>query len=424
MFIQSLQLKKFRSVTDRVFRFTRLVTLLVGPNASGKSTVVEAIDLLSTGRSFRASKVDEMIKFDQDLARVRAIVLPSTEAFLNQDLAQPAQTKTATQSGRSDKQSPSRSLLDKQSSSKQLSSNQSGGTNAKANLVEVDKTELSLLLTHGQLQGKRTHKLLFSVNGNRRRRKDFVGKFLSVVFRPEDLRLVEGSPSRRRDYINKPLSLVDQYYDQSLSKYHQALKRRNKLLSLIKDGQQKPSVLKYWDLALIKHGEKLQAVRKKFFQFINQHVEPPLSMKIKYQPSLMTEERLDSHRSRAMRAGFTLIGPHKDDFQVLLDFASTDSKKQREQMEPVDVYGSRGQKRLAVLWLKIAELQFLETKTEKRPVLLLDDILSELDEDYRELVLQLLSKGQSIITTTHPELKLEISQKLKGQAGVINQIKL
>ncbi len=366
MFVKQLVLKDFRQFTAKEIVFKQRVSLLVGANGSGKSSILEALRMLSTGKSFRATRVEQMLKFTRPLARVRGVVVPEA---------------------------------------------------ATSELAGLDELKLSLLLTPGEVQGKRTRKVLYSVNENRRRRKDFVGKLLTVVFRPEDLRLVEGSPGRRRNYLDDIFTVTDQYYDNSLTKYGKALTRRNKLLSLIKDGQQKPSALKYWDLTMIKHGERLQKARRKYVEFVNSMVESPLDMKLIYEPSIITQERLDSHQKGAIGAGYTLIGPHKDDLQIQLRFSQAGKE---DPYQALDLFGSRGQKRLGVLWLKLAELQWLRKEMDQEPILLLDDILSELDERSRDLVLSLLGKGQCVVTTTEKDLISELEGKLKVKVQVFN----
>ncbi len=361
MFLKALRLKDFRLFQDKVLKFSQVASLIIGPNASGKSSLVEAISLLSTGKSFRAARVEELIKFEQSLGQVKGLVAAD---FRNHDLA------------------------------------------------DLDQLELGIMLTRGVVQGKRTKKTHYIVNQNKRQKKKFVGQLLSVVFKPEDMRLVEGSPSRRRDFLNTPLALVSYHYQHALKTYHQALRKRNKLLSLIKEGRQQPAVLKYWNMAIIKHGEKLHQKRQKFFEFVNAQVKPPLDFKVRYDASVLTKERLQQYQSRELAAGFTLIGPQKDDFKVLIRLAG--------QHRPVTSFGSRGQKRLAVLWLKRAELAFLKSKTGRQPILVLDDILSELDKRSRALVLDLVQGEQVIITTTDLALLAELELKF----GQLQQIEL
>lgn len=348
MLIKALRIKDFRQFKDRTIKCNSQILLICGSNASGKSSILEAINLLSVGGSFRASRVEEMVKFKQELARVKGKIVAGEKAD-NFDL---------------------------------------GG---------LDELVLSVILTRGEVQGKKTRRKLFSVNENRRRKSDFVGQLLVVLFRPEDLRLVEGSPSRRRNYLDNVLCLSDKNYRHSLTQYKQALRKRNKLLSMIKEGNQSPSVLKYWDMTLVKHGVILQQKRKDFLNFINDQVQAPLEMEVDYRPSVISQKRIESHRRAELGAGYTLIGPQKDNLAIQLNFSE---QNEVENYLDLELYGSRGQKRLGVLWLKMAEMEFLEVATNKKPILILDDILSELDDDSRNLVLELIKKQQTIITAT------------------------
>jgi DNA replication and repair protein RecF len=350
MTLQGIWISHVRSHAELVLNFTAPTTLIVGPNASGKTTIVEVINLLSTGESFRASKIDELIQFGAELGRLKAKV----------------------------------------------------GEN------EADPTTIEIIITHGQVQGQPTAKRLYSLNGVRRLRKTAVGQFLSVVFRPEDMRLIEGSPARRRSFIDAPLSLVSREYAQSLHIYEQTLLRRNRLLLQIRDRIQPISTLSFWDMSLVKHGQILQRARQEFLHSYS-GVEFPVSFITVYLPSVISEERLKEYQNREIAAGHTLIGPHKDDFgvEVTKQVAPASALKSLN----VAQYGSRGEQRLAVLWLKFGELKYLQEKTGQKPILLLDDILSELDADSQNLALSVLPNYQSVITTTDLQLQTVIKEK-------------
>lgn len=362
MFLHKIHFENFRLFSSLLLEFAQQVTVLRAPNAQGKSSVAEGVRLISNGSSFRAHKADEMIQLDQDLGRVRGKVYSDISSVKN-------------------------------------------------NFEGLDELELSVLITHGEINGRRTLKQLFSVNDNRKRKRDFVGNLLTVVFRPEDMRLVEGSPSRRRNFLDEILQLTDKDYDLSLDKYTKALRRRNKLLSMIKDNQQSPESLTYWDMTLVKHGERLQKKRRNLMSYINSKVDAPLPMRVEYKPSLISEKRLQDHRRAELATGFTLIGPHKDDFEILLGLSS--DKNSTKHYMSLESYGSRGQKRMGVIWLKKAELIYLEEATGQLPVLILDDILSELDKENRARVLDLIGEEQVIITTAVRDLVGEIEEKLK-----------
>jgi DNA replication and repair protein RecF len=346
MQLVGLSLQNFRNYANQTFFFSPHVSVIVASNASGKTSIIEAISLLSTGESFRAEEVAEMITFEEEIARVKGKV-----------------EETATD--------------DKQ-----------------------ETTELEVDLTRGQLQGKRVQSKLYSVNNVRRRKKDFIGHLFSVVFRPEDMRLIEGSPGRRRQFIDTLLCISDPEYAMSLKTYEDGLKRRNRLLDQIKEGQATRSVLQFWTQLILKHGQIIQEKRRSLFGFFPT-VEFPVSFQVTYDASVMSEERLSEYAEREILVGHTLIGPHKDDFLVNLILHDG-------QFHNVAQYGSRGQQRLAVLWLKTAELHYLQQERGVRPLLLLDDILSELDEEHRHYVLSLVANNQSIITTTEERFFEEI----------------
>jgi len=345
-----LELQFFRNYPACHFEFTEPTSVIVGPNAQGKTSIIEAINLLATGASFRADKVEEMIQFDQELGRVKGQVL---------DLEDP----------------------------------------------EAETTELELILTRGEVQGKKTAHRLYSVNQIRRQKREFTKHFSTVVFRPEDMRLVEGSPSRRRNFMDIPLSKIDKEYERSLTTYEQALIRRNKLLQQVREREQPATSLLYWNLTLIKHGNYLTEQRRTFLDFFSK-VEFPMAFTVEYDQSVISQARVDEYLDREIASGHTLIGPHKDDLIVKFQFTL---------LQPplsVATYGSRGQQRLAVLWLKVAEYEFVKEKTGVAPLLLLDDILSELDVESRSKVMSLLGQGQAIITTTETKIVTELESHL------------
>lgn len=357
MQLAGISLQFFRNHTQQSFLFPSQTMVILGENARGKTSIVEAIVALSTGSSFRAEKVDEMIQFNQEIGRLKGKVIYD---FQDQAVG----------------------LTDEQ-------------------------VELEMTLTRGLVNGQRVQTRLYTVNGVKRRQKDFVGKFFTVAFRPEDLRLVEGSPSRRREFIDTVLRVVDPEYAFALKTYEDGLKRRNKLLQQIRDGLAPVTILSYWNNLLLKHGEMVQRKRSDFFRTFSS-VSFPLQFQLAYQPSVMSADHLAAHAAAEIAAGHTLIGPHKDDFFVELQFG--------DQFRNVAQYGSRGQQRLAVLWLKVCELFYIKEQTHHHPVLLLDDILSELDEGHRQDVLSLLQQGQAIVTTTEAKIVEEIQQLVPEMA--------
>lgn len=349
MQIKSLALQNFRNFTLVNFNFNQ-TNLIYGVNGIGKTSIIEAIYLLASAESFRAGKVEEMIRLEADLGRVQG-------------------------------------------------------------LIEVDAEEdlkLEAMLTRGVVAGKKTQYRLFAVNDIRRRKKDFLAFFKAVVFRPEDLRLVEGSPARRRSFLDNALSMVSDDYRSALTRYEQTLKRRNRLLQKVNEGQESREVLNFWNLNLLRNGEILQRQRANFVDFIREVVFP-FELNIEYEPSLISEKRMAEYLEKEIMLGHSLIGPHKDDF--ILKFSQ--EEKGINDLSLL-AYGSRGQQRLGVLWLKVAELQFLTDKIGYQPVLLLDDVLSELDAHSKEMVLSLLSSYQTILSTADADVLDDLKEKVQN----------
>lgn len=340
MRITGLALQYIRAHTSFFISFTQPTTIIVGDNAAGKTTIMEGIYLLASGNSFRAEKIEEMISFDQELGRV---------------------------SGKLEDAGTTDGVL--------------------------EETTVEVLLTKGSVQGTKAAHRLYTVNGVKRRKVDAVSHLSAVVFRPEDMRLVEGSPARRRAFLDAPLSACFPDYARALKTYEQTLRRRNKLLVQVREGEQQRTTLHYWNMSLASSGAVIQKYRRDFLQSCRA-VPFPVPFSVAYLPSVISPERISEYLSREIAAGHTLIGPHKDDFVVAL--------MMKGEQRNIALFGSRGQQRMAVLWLKFAEFSFLEQTMNKQPVLLLDDILSELDEDMRALALSVVKKCQSIITTTEP----------------------
>lgn len=351
MHLAGISLQHFRTYKQQSFLFPKKTTIVLGENAHGKTSILEAVAALSTGGSFRALKVEEMIQFHQEIGRVKGKVVYHQTS-------------------------------------------EDGDRNA-------EEVTLEMMVTRGLVNGKKTQSRVYQVNGVNRRKKDFVGKFFTVAFRPEDMRLIEGSPSRRREFIDTVLCVVDREYAAALKMYEDALKRRNKLLQQIRDGFASATVLSYWNSLLLKYGKIVQDKRLFFFSTFPA-VSFPMTFTIHYQVSVMSEAHLQEHAAAELAVGHTLIGPHKDDFWVEHLF--------EDQSRNVAEYGSRGQQRLAVLWLKVCELAFIKQLTTHVPVLLLDDILSELDQAHRHDVLSLLKEGQSIMTTTEEKVIDEVKK--------------
>lgn len=219
------------------------------------------------------------------------------------------------------------------------------------------------------------------------------------------------------------LSIKVKGYALALNTYEESFKKRNKLLFQIKEGQMPRAVLSFWTNQVIKYGEILQKERQDFLNDFDT-VEFPLDFQVEYLPSIISQDRIDEYIDREIAVGRSLIGPHKDDFIVKLKALSSSpaqsglSSKFKKEGIDVAIYGSRGQQRMAVLWLKFCELSIFEQFFDRKVVLLLDDILSELDEEARAKVLSLIGDRQTIVSTADMDTLEELKQKV-GKMKVV-----
>lgn len=250
------------------------------------------------------------------------------------------------------------------------------------------------------------------VNDIPRRLLDYSGNLVVVFFRPEDIDLITGSPSIRRDYIDMTIGQIDRDYRKILTSYQKAVTQKNKLLKIIREEGAKIDELDFWNEQQLRYGKMLQEKRRIFFEKINSFERRFGKFSYRYIPNFISESRLEEIKLREIYAAVSLIGPHRDDFLFY------------EDEKDLAKFGSRGEQRTAVLDLKISELSFFEEVSGGRPVLLLDDIFSELDESHRKHVLDLAKLQQTVIASVeydeYLKKELEGSQILKVKNGTIN----
>jgi len=266
-----------------------------------------------------------------------------------------------------------------------------------------DDTKLEVVLTPGVVGGEHAPLKKYLVNGVSRRMIDFIGNLRAVLFWPEQLELVTDSPSIRRRYLDSVLVQVDREYRRNLQSYERGLRQRNRLLDFINEGTASKSQLLFWNQLLIKTGSYITDIRTKFINFINNDLVSINSYQLAYDKSVISEARLVQYAEEEIAAKATLVGPHRDDI--------TFYKQGKKELLDLSKYGSRGEQRLAILWLKLAEVAYIEKTTGERPILLLDDIFSELDEEHRELVLDVMKKQQTIVTSAEQEILILLKRK-------------
>jgi DNA replication and repair protein RecF len=256
----------------------------------------------------------------------------------------------------------------------------------------IKSIELAITLN---VEGDRAHRTI-EVDGIRRRAVDLPGHFRITLFWPDDLGLVKAGPELRRRFLNQMLVQVEPGYARALAGLRRVLEQRNSLLKQIASGAGGEEVLEVWNEELVKVSAEIAGARSRAVR----ELQPAAA---RCHSEIGAGERLEIHyegppenlavavnKSLAddIRRGSTTVGPHRDDLRVLLDGQEARS------------YGSQGQQRTAVVSLKLAEAALIEARTGERPVLLLDDVLSELDGERRAALLKgVAGRGQVIITS-------------------------
>lgn len=341
MFLKSLHLTNFRNFSKLDLSFDHRPTVLVGNNAVGKSNILEAVYLLSTAKSPKVETDEELIKDQQNFLRV--------EGFLSDP-------------------------------------------------------ETALLVLINRPTEQVTFRKKVMVNGISKRVVDFIGNLPAVIFYPSDINLITGSPSLRRWHLDLALAQVDTNYKRSLTAYEHFLTARNKVLKRIREGKGRVDELDYWTEELVKQGQGVSVKREEFFNLVS-NLETPLGQfKFAYKQSPISIEKLKQTNGREVAAAATLIGPHRDDYVVMLDGRH------------LSHFGSRGEQRTATLAFKLAQLEYMAKILGKRPILLLDDVFSELDVDHRAHVVEVVGKQQTIIATVELE---NIPQSFLASARIL-----
>lgn len=367
MYLKHLSLENFRNYARLELALPPGPSVVVGGNAQGKTNLLESIYYLATTKSFRASTDREVINWlanDQDPAFARLV----------------------------------------------------GTCERERGPVEVEVVVKAERPSANGEQSSTTTKRI-RVNKAVRRAFDLIGQINVVMFTPQDIDLVSGSPLLRRRYIDVTISQVDNQYFRTLARYNKVVLQRNHLLRHIRDRHTRPDQLEFWDEEMIKSGSSLVVQRRKAVEELNELAEEyhrhltgtSERMHVLYRPSvdlerfgegvidLMTDpqatverafrEQLHHLRGRELMQGVSLVGPHRDDMVFLIDGMN------------VNLFGSRGQQRTVSLSLKLAESDYLCRHAGEEPILLLDDVLSELDEARRNFLAQTVRNGQQVILT-------------------------
>lgn len=343
MILSRLLLQNFRNYSSSDFSFSTGTTFIVGPNTSGKSNIIEAIYLLAFGKSFRTEQDEQMVSFGKEISRVKALI------------------------------------------------------NENSN----ENTKLEVTLAQGALAGQRSLIKKYQINDLPKRRIDFAGNLPVLLFEPSDLDLISGSPGLRREFLDEVLEQTDREYRQNLLTYTKALRQRNALLQRTREtGVRQKMQFSYWDEIIIRTGNDITKKRSLLINALNEAEKELFLLNLSYDSSIISADRLAKYKEAEVASGVTLVGPHRDDILFSM-------KREGEDALALKSFGSRGQQRLGVLQLKILQLQYMKIKLKEQPILLLDDIFSELDEEHIKHILDVVSHQQTIITTTHREFLTE-----------------
>jgi len=347
MYFKEIELESFRNYKKLKLSFDEHLNLILGNNAQGKTNLLEALFIMSIGKSFRSSSDKEMISFGENMARAKTLVID--EDF---------------------------------STSIEICYIKQG------KMIKVDDIPLE-------------------------RVADLLEHIYIVIFSPEDLKIIKEGPESRRRFLDRELCQLKPVYYSDLGNYKRLLRQRNMLL---RQNCKDKDLLYVFDESLSDYGlriikerslfiQKLQKISQKIHRDISGNTETlNLSYESKFEESqkdlsLQKEEYkelLQKNLESDLQKGYTSIGPHKDDLKISLN--QIDAR----------IYASQGQQRSAALSLKLAETELIKEQTGKNPVLLLDDVLSELDQNRQRYLIESMKNLQIFITAT------ELDEKLQG----------
>lgn len=248
---------------------------------------------------------------------------------------------------------------------------------------------------------------LFFIDKAKKKFSQFVRETTYVVlFSPEQIHIVTGEPEGRRRYLDKIISFYDMDYRSKLVSYENALRRRNKLLQTISHPDNLRDELVFWDRYLVEQGQYLGQKRSQYVEFLNNHgALDSKRFRVTYLQSFITKELLDETFDEQRRWKRTLIGPQKDDIVIF----QKDGRGEKE----LHHFGSRSEQRMAIFWLKMNEIGYYETTYKRKPILLLDDVFSELDNHNKKLILDLIPGYQTVMSTTEEEFMKTMTKDKK-----------
>ena len=348
MYLKKIELKNFRNYEEQTVEFHNKVNIITGKNAQGKTNLLESLYIMSLGKSFRTSKDTEMIGFEKEFCRAKS---------------------TSIKEGR--------------------------------------ELEIEIIIRN---EGKTT-----KINGVKTAKNiDLLENVYMVIFSPEDLKIVKDEPEKRRKFIDRELCQLKPVYYRNLGRYKKILQQRN---SLLKQQEIREDMIAVWDDGLAEYGAKIIQERRRFIEKldrISREISRNITngkeaLELSYEANAEYRENYEDQKeslkyllNKNLKTDIlrrsTSVGPHKDDLKICV--------------EGVDIrhFGSQGQQRTAALSLKLAEIKLIEEEAGVSPILLLDDVLSELDAERQNFLINSLEEVQLFITTT--ELSGEVKKQL------------
>lgn len=336
MYIRNIELKDFRNYKALKTSFSENVNIFIGNNAQGKTNLLESIYMNGMAKSFKTSKDREMIRFGRKFCSVK------TSAFFSDDIH-----------------------------TTEIVINNEGKKGIKIDGVKIKKTS------------------------------EMLERIFIIIFSPEDLKIVKDEPEKRRRFIDRELCQIKPGYYMDLNNYKKALKQRN---AYLKESDIETDILDIWDRELALYGARVISKRREFIKKLNdisRVIHSRISggkenIELNYEASISSINDIErdfydvlvSMRNDDIKNRNTGKGPHKDDMRISSD--DVDIRK----------FGSQGQQRTAALSLKLSEIKLIEEESGEKPILLLDDVLSELDNERQSYLINSLGGNQLFITTT------------------------
>jgi len=359
LYLKELYVDNFRNLIKQKIEFSEGINILYGLNAQGKSNLLESIRILTIGKSFRNSKNNELINFGKDYFYIKA-------------------------------------------------------------LLEHEQEEKKIEIGYKKNENK-----ILKVNGNKLKTyTELLGIVLTVIFSPEDLKIVKEGPMVRRRYIDSCISIIRKSYLYNLIQYNKILNNRNKFLKDMKNSSVDYEMIDVFDEQLSDYGSKIISMRKKYLKNLETYAKKIISdiskedIKIEYitninnktdvveEIKLIFLDLLKKDRELDLKYLTTKTGPHRDDIKFYIN--GKDSR----------MYCSQGQQRTIALCLKLSEFEIIKKETDIKPMLLLDDVMSELDINRQTYILKRLNGVQTFITHINKQ-DLKGDKYFKIENGVV-----